>query len=446
MTHEEHLDAAAATIGNVVIDASDRFAGWRLMLMLNEDKKPKACLANVLTALRHASELKGALRYNLFAYRIDVVRPLPWDNQDPSQWVARSWTDDDDVRCAEWMQRQGIMVKLHEVGRAVVSVAREHGHHPLREWLESRVWDAVPRLEEALPALFGVEPTAYTSAVFRCTAIAAVARAMNPGCKVDTVLMFEGNQGKKKSSGVEYLFGKQFFTDDLAEMGTKDSAMQMAGVWCIEIAELASMKRADQDKIKSFITRKVDRFRPPYGTNLIEAARSSVMVATTNVDDWGKDETGARRFWPVQCKGTIDLAGIAAARDQMWAEAMVRFLDGEQWWLSPDIELLAQAEVATRYVNDPWQPAIAAAIQNRSEVTDTDLLTSVLHVDLAKQTQQDSVRVGRVLRRLGWKKNRVRQNGDRVNLYTPPMQTPAPARKRYEMKYPTATAPTVDKA
>ena len=89
--------------------------------------------------------------------------------------------------------------------------------------------------------------------------------------------MLEGIQGKRKSSAVEQLFSKPWFTDDLAELGTKDSAMQMAGVWCIEIADLASMKRADIDKVKAFITRKVDRFRPPYGKNVIEAPRASIL-------------------------------------------------------------------------------------------------------------------------------------------------------------------------
>ena len=115
MTRDDDFDAAAASLGSI-IDASDRFSDWRLKLILNDKKKPKACLANTLTALRHVPGLKGSFRYNEFAYRIEVAQPLPWDeNQD--EWIARTWTDDDDVRLAESLQRQGVMVKLGEVGR-----------------------------------------------------------------------------------------------------------------------------------------------------------------------------------------------------------------------------------------------------------------------------------------------------------------------------------------
>jgi len=230
--------------------------------------------------------------------------------------------------------------------------------------------------------------------------------------------MLEGNQGKKKSSSLECLFGKGMFTDDLAELGTKDSAMQMAGVWCIEIGDLASMKRADVDRVKAFISRKVDRFRPPYGKNVIEAARSSVMVATTNLDDWSKDETGGRRFWPVQCEGTIDLDRIVAARDQIWAEAVAHYRAGEQWWLTDDLAELAREEVAARYLGDPWENPILEAIGGKTEVTVEDLLTTVLEVKRAQQKQGDQLRVGRILKRHGWAKQRVRRGGLRVFVYT----------------------------
>ena len=354
---------------------------------------------------------------NEFAHSIEVAQPLPWD-ENHCEWAARTWSDDDDVRLAEWLQRQGIMVKLGDVGPAVASVAKEHSYHPLRGYLDSLHWDCVERLESELPRLFGVAPTAYTSAVFRCTTIGAVARAYDPGCKHDTVLMLEGNQGKKKSSSLECLFGKGMFTDDLAELGTKDSAMQMAGVWCVELGDLASMKRADIDKVKAFITRKVDRFRPPYGKNVIEAARSSIIVATTNLDDWSKDDTGGRRFWSVQCDGAIDLDGIAAVRDQIWAEAVARYRAGEQWWLSDDEAELARDEVAARYLGDPWESPILQDIENKAEVTVEYLLTNVLAVQRARQTQSHQVRVGRILRRYGWVKQRVRRGAARIFVYT----------------------------
>jgi len=426
MTHQEHMDAAAASLGPVVIDASDLFAGWRAKLILNANGSPKACLANILIAVRYTPDLKCSVRYNEYAHRIEVALPLPWDKDLQSEWTSRTWSDDDDVRLAEWLQRQGIMAKLGEVGPAVASVARQHSYHPLREYLDGLHWDCVERIESQLPILFGVVVTRYSAAVFHCMMLSAVARVMQPGCKVDTVLTLEGAQGKRKSSAIERLFGKEYFTDDLAELGSKDAAMQMAGVWVVEIAEFAATKRADMDKAKAFITRKIDRFRPPYGKNVIEAPRSSIMVATTNLDDWNKDETGGRRYCPVQCLGTIDLDGITEVRDQLWAEAVARYHAGEQWWLTDELAELAREEMASRFVGDPWEPPIQEAIRDCLEVTCEHLLTNVLNVERARQRQGDLLRVGRILKRLGWVKQRVRREGDRVIVYTRPVNLATP--------------------
>ena len=135
MTHDEHMDAAAAASLDNVIDVTDMFSGWRAKLIKNDDKKPKACLANILTALRHAPEWKAVLRYDAFAYRIVLAAAPPWATL-RTEWLTRPWTDDDDCRTAEWMQRHGIMARLTEVGPAITSVAREHSYHPVREYLD----------------------------------------------------------------------------------------------------------------------------------------------------------------------------------------------------------------------------------------------------------------------------------------------------------------------
>jgi predicted P-loop ATPase len=251
--------------------------------------------------------------------------------------------------------------------------------------------------------------------------ISAVARAYRPGCKVDTVLTLEGSQGKTKSTVIEALFGKEFFTDDLAELGTKDSAMQMAGVWCIEIADLAAMKRADVDKIKAFITRKIDRFRPPYGKNIIEVARRSILISTTNLDDWNKDETGGRRFWPVQIISSIQVAKIRELRDQLWAEAVACYRADEKWWLEDKALMeVAEDEVDKRHVEDPWTKPILDAVRHRSEVAAEDLLTTVLQMERSRQTTFEQARVGKILRRAGWSKTRPRSQSGRLTVYLAP--------------------------
>ena len=401
-------DAKDRAIGTVN-DTTELFDGWKGGL-LKSKIGPKACSANVLHALRNAPAFKGALRFDMFAMRIMVAQPLPWDREE--QFELRQWRDGDDDLAAEWLQRNGIMVKPTDIGRAATEVARENGFDPLLDFLNALNWDCEGRLDK-LPELFGVKITRYTSAGFRAMMISAVARAFRPGCKVDTVLTLEGSQGKKKSSAIEALFGKHWFTDDLAELGSKDAAMQMAGVWGIEIADLAAMKRADQDKIKAFITRKVDRFRPPYGKNIIEAPRRSIMISTTNLDDWNKDETGGRRYWPVLCHGVIDIARIMALRDQLWAEAVACCLADESWWLEDKVIIAeAQEEVSDRYAEDPWTRRIGQALNSpavklRGEITTDELLTA-LNIEAAKQTTREQGRIAAVLMRFGWTKHRPR--------------------------------------
>ena len=150
--------------------------------------------------------------------------------------------------------------------------------------------------------------------------ISAVARIYEPGCKADCLLILEGEQGKLKSSALNVL-GGDWFTDELAEVRSKDAAMQLSGVWMIEIAELNSIKHREMSRVKAYLSRTHDRFRPPYGRTVKRLARQTVFCGTTNETEWGRDETGLRRLSPIAC-GTIDVERFGGSpRDQLWAEA-----------------------------------------------------------------------------------------------------------------------------
>src|SRR5262249_42604988 len=148
--------------------------------------------------------------------------------------------------------------------------------------------------------------------------ISAVARIYEPGCQADHIIILESDQGEGKSTALR-IMGDPFFTDDLAELGTKDASLATAGVWIIELSELDAMTRADRSRIKSFVSRRVDRYRPVYGRRLVETKRQCVFAGSVNDSEYLKDDTGARRFWPVRC-GRIDLDGIRRDKDQLWAE------------------------------------------------------------------------------------------------------------------------------
>ena len=288
------------TLTPALADLQDELSGWRAALLLSRKNTPKPLLANALIALRHAPEWRGVLAYDEFALVTMQLKPPPWLKHE-NNWTPQQWTDRDDALTADWLQHQDISVTVNVAAVAAETVAKDHSFHPIRDYLDSLVWDGVERIANFAASYLGAEATPYHSAVSRCLFISGVARIMRPGCKADYVPILEGAQDKGKSTAIELLF-TPWFSDDLAELGTKDAAMQVRVAWGIEIAELASMTRGEIERVKAFITRKVDRFRPSYGRRVIEVPRQSVFIGSTNSEAYLKDETGGRRFWPIRSR------------------------------------------------------------------------------------------------------------------------------------------------
>jgi predicted P-loop ATPase len=186
--------------------------------------------------------------------------------------------------------------------------------------------------------------------------------------------------------------------------------MQTRGVWGIEVSELDAMSRMEVSKIKAFITRTVDRFRPPYGSRIIESPRSCVFWGTTNAEGYLKDETGGRRFWPVKI-GKIDIDQLLNDRDQLWAEAVVLFDANFPWWITKgEIQAHAENQQRARYIGDPWDQVISDYVDSSlsSDVTVHDVLTGALNLDIGRCGQPEMNRVARCLRSLGLSRVQVR--------------------------------------
>ena len=388
--------------------------GWRKDLLRNDKGHPRALLANALTALRGAAEWKGVLAFDEFRHQAILQRSTPWGGQ-----VGDPWTDVFDICLAEWLQREGIHVSREIASQAVESVAQQHRIHPVRDYLDQLKWDGVERLPSWLAAHAGVQQSTYAEAVGTCFLIGAVARISRPGCKMDNVLILEGAQGIGKSTLVRSLFSDPWFSDEIADLGSKDASLQTRGIWCIELAELETLTRAESGRIKAFISRAVDRFRPPYGKRLIDSPRSCVFVGTCNDSAYLKDETGGRRFWPVTCTA-IDLEGIERDRDQLWAEAVVRWKRGESWWLNTDsLQQLAQEEQEQRFLSDPWEDKISQYLDTVEDTSIVEILEKCFPL-LSQEnwTQQHKMRVAGCLRSLDWEKYRT-SLGRRPRRYRP---------------------------
>jgi predicted P-loop ATPase len=358
------------------------------------------------------------LAFDEFAQQTIMRSPPPWDEK-LQPWKPRPWTPYDDLCATDWLQREGIAVNVAVAAQAVEAVAREASFHPVREHLELLEHDGTSRLDSWLTTYLGAAPTPYHREVGRVIMIAAVARIYEPGCKVDTVPIFEGPQGARKSTAVKTLFDP-WFSDELADLESKDAAMQARGVWGLEVSELDAMSKAEVSRIKAFISRTTDRFRPPYGSRIVESPRSCVFWGTTNKDDYLKDETGGRRFLPIKI-GRIRVEALERDRDQLWAEAVIAYRMGSPWWLtSMDVQTDARRQQRDRYVGDAWDEIISKFVETRSSVAVDEVLREAVGKEAGRWDQRDMNRVAQCLKSFGWERYQVRMDSKQVWRYRRP--------------------------
>jgi predicted P-loop ATPase len=388
---------------------------WTDGLILDRGGKIKANIANLILILTSSPDWKGVLAFDEFAARVMIKQRPPF-----AAAPNTPWTDHHESQTRVWFIQNHINATAGDVGRAVQAAARHNLIHPVRDYFASLVWDGVPRLETWLQTYFGVEDGPYVRAIGPRFLISAVARIYEPGAKVDHILILEGPQGKLKSEGLRTLAGDDWFTDRLSHITSKDAALEIAGVLLVEIAEMDALTRATSSAMKSFLTRRKDRFRPPYGKHIINWPRQCVFAATINPTAGGylKDPTGARRIWPVTCHGMIDRAGLELIRDQLWAEAEHCYKAGAPWWLeTPELEALATAEQSARFAADAWEEPVRKWISDRTDVGLSEVLGHALGLTPERQTQPAQKRVAGILTRLGFEKRRPRVNEKREHRY-----------------------------
>lgn len=361
-----------------------------------------ALFVNVIELLRVHPE-KWRLRYDEFAKR--------------SYCGDDFLTDYHLLAIAEWVQRNGVYASVRTIGDAAIKHAESVRFHPIKDYLESLKWDGISRIDHILIDHAGAEDTDLTRAITSRWLIQAVARIYEPGCTADATLVLEGPQGLGKSTLLRELFGDRWFTDHLPDIGSKDALVQLRGVWCVEIAELATLGRVDAAKIKAFLTSRIDRYRDPYGRMVADFPRTCIFAGTVNpgADGYMKDPTGARRFWPVTVSGKIDTTSIRNSRDQIWAEALTRYRSRESWYLdTSELQTAAAVAQADRFEDDPWDEPIQMFVLGKDFVTTTQVLEH--GIGLYKKSEwgrAEQMRVGRWLSHNGWKRFK-RRNGTKT--------------------------------
>ena len=309
------------------------------------------------------------------------------------------------------------LIQIDTLQRVLELAGVQRSYHPIKAWLEAiPAWDKAPKIERLFPAYYGADDTPYTRSIGRNLLIASIARILLPGCKHDHCIVLEGPQGIGKSSSIPALYGQEWSTTSRADIASKDFVSGIIGFWAVELSELSSLRKSQIETIKAVLSATEDDIRLPYRRDTKRYPRQAVFIATTNEDAYLKDGTGNRRFWPVRCK-RIDLEGLRRDREQLFAEALQRFRNGERWWEVPQDE--ARKIQEERLEIDSWEELIAPWLLNRWEATTSEILSDCLAIEKGRHDRASMIRVGSILKRLKWDRKRVRTSSGREWRYVP---------------------------
>ena len=383
-----------------------------------EPGAPKATsFHNRVLILRNAAPYAGNLRWNLLSRRPQVRVDGAW----------RTLDDETIAGCRVWFETEwGMSLSPKDANDALVKAAYSQKVHPVRDYIAAVTWDGVSRIDNLLTRYLGVEDTLLNRTYIRRHLIGAVARIMEPGCKMDTILVLCGPQGIGKSTFVSTLSAGWFSSNVLlSHLADKDTLAILNKSWHVEIEELAGLGKAAVESVKKFLSTREDEYRSPYDIRTAEVPRQNVFWGTTNEQELLRDPTGSRRFWSVICsKGMTpaERVSLDEEREQIWAEAAAAYAAGERWWLDPtnpdDAALVGEKAAAdeAHTVLNPWVDVVAEAMRNLTALggplTDqgvfinNDLTKLITLPSMSLRQIQSEVNVA--MAALGYMKKRVR--------------------------------------
>lgn len=324
-------------------EKSKSFEGASVGVLLERkrDKTVKSTIENVRRILTCDERLRGKIRMNTFSHRVVVVGDLPWKRE------SETWTDADDSALRHFMEVEyGFSPGVQKIFDAFQVATSEASFHPVLEYLDGLKWDGTARIETLLIDFLGAADTEYTRIVTRKALCAAVARIFQPGIKFDHVVILSGPQGIGKSTFIKNLCGSDWYSDSLSGIGGKEAYELLQGKWILELPELHAVKRTEIETFKFFVTKDVDCFRKAYGRRTANYPRQCVFWGSTNSTEFLQDQTGNRRFWPIAVgvgKKKKDLwREEELLRDQVWAEAVKMWHDGEVIWADAKFAAIAE--------------------------------------------------------------------------------------------------------
>ena len=386
---EKESDASVDENGVVtkIIDGDSEPKGkpakeWISKLSIGMEGAIENTSKNLEIILENDKNLQG-FAYNELANRVEVIGHVPWDRPKDN----RFWREADAAQLRLYIDKRYIEFKERNYEVAFNSIADNRRFHPVRDYLDSLPkWDGIKRVEDVFIKFLSADDNEYTRAITKKTFAACVARAYHPGTKFDTIPVLDGAQGIGKSTLIKYLAGEEFFSDNLSltDMNDKTAMEKIQGNWLIEIGELSGMKKADIEKVKSFVSTTDDKYRASYGRVVESHPRQCVIFATVNGDGRGylRDITGNRRFWIVKCNQTVQKRmwdeSDQSFRDQFWAEAKEIYEGGEKLYLEGSL-----LDIAVDYQNEALEQDERVGVVER--YLDKLLPTSWAEMDLYRR-------------------------------------------------------------
>lgn len=371
---------------------------------------------NLALLLNNLEEWKGVFRYDESRDSVYWAKEPPHLDglRAPEIGAIGDW---DYIYIAQWFNlhpKYKVSFTKECIRDNVLACAYANRHNSLTDHLNALKWDKVGRLDRWLTMYLGAPDTAYTRFVGRAWLVSAMARAYKPGVQADYVLTLEGKQGVGKTSTFRIL-GSEWYTGNVPNIDDKDARLQLVTSWITEFQELASFRGVEQQKIKAFITDREDKYRPPYGANVVSRPRRCVFGATTNEGEYIADSTGARRFWPVVAR-FAKLAQLADDREALLAEAREAYFAGVEWHPRSEHDYSGELaeEQEARMAVDPRESLVRNYIEGRRQRGDKEVtLNEVMHVALSlppeRLNQTHSRDAGAILRKLGCTKTKKRE-------------------------------------
>lgn len=343
------LDPNAQKPAEAAVSAAPRIdPDWQSLFHRGQDNgELKTTLHNISLIIRNDTRTHGVAAFNEFTQEICLygspkrvknkrasAKPVVnlegrlWSLSDPIN--GDPWSDSHDTAIRAVIEAPttqggyGIKVSDRDLRGAIDTAAQSHAFHPVRKALMQETWDGQKRAEMMFIDYLGCPDTPYHRAASMMTLLGAVARVFEPGHKFDFVPILEGVQGKGKSTFIRVLALDWYneLTGDISD--PKEMVEVMQGSWIMEIGELSSMHRSEVNELKAFVSRTHDKTRLAYERRARTYARQCIFIGSTNDQEYLRDMTGGRRYWPIKCHldGQIDNVRFASEVRQIWAEAV----------------------------------------------------------------------------------------------------------------------------